>query len=35
VVDVGEEESLVNGDVSDILVGGGVDGERITMPKRG
>jgi hypothetical protein len=32
VVDVGEEETLVDGDVCDILVGGGVDGALIGVP---
>jgi hypothetical protein len=32
VADVGEEESLVDGDVSGILVGGGVGGALIGVP---
>jgi hypothetical protein len=32
VADVGEEETLVDGDVCDVLVGGGVDGALIGVP---
>jgi hypothetical protein len=32
VADVGEEETLVNGDVGDVLVGGGVSGALVGVP---
>jgi hypothetical protein len=32
VADVGEEESLVNGDVGSVLVGGGVGGALVGVP---
>jgi hypothetical protein len=32
VADVGEEEAFVDGDVSDVLVGGGVGGALIGVP---
>jgi hypothetical protein len=32
VADVGEEKSLVDGDVSGVLIGGGVDGALIGVP---
>jgi hypothetical protein len=32
VADVGEEETLIDGDVCDILVGGGVGGALIGVP---
>jgi hypothetical protein len=32
VADVGEEKSLVDGDVGGVLVGGGVDGAQVGVP---